>query len=188
MYFVLSVNTRTNSAKIVGHIAGDSLEEAIKEVKKCAKEYVLKKSEPMLHREAEDVNPDSKTVHFMRDSATNVHQIDVYSQKTNRVKGWMGTTEKSEEAKLIRRFMYSSYDIPSSAVPIAPPLPEVRVKQIPPKKQLPVGGFPSKLIEDLIESGKFKHHRETTENNSKERHLNFFDSDSSSIDTEECFQ
>lgn len=187
MYFVLSVNTRTNSAKIVGHVDNEDLEEAIKEVKKCAKHYVLKKNEPLLHRDAQSVTPlpKSRTVYFMSDSPEYVHQIDVYSQKTERVSGWTGTSEKSEKAKLIRRFMYSSYKVSSTIAP-PPPRPVVvtetpiRVKKISPTKPLPVGGFPTSIIEDLIENGKFKSHRITAEENSKPKHTNIFESSSDS--------
>lgn len=191
MYFVLSVNTRTQAARIVGHTDGNDLEEAIREVRNCARAYVLKKSEPMMQRDHAGPLPKIRTVYFMSDSKTNIHQIDVYSQKTERIQGWLGgNSEKSETAKLIRRFMYCHYDaaIPTSPVPeeqiLLPPQPP-KVKRMSPTKTLPVGGFPTSVIEDLIESGQFKLHRETADQNSMPKRVNIFDDFSdSSFDSE----
>jgi hypothetical protein len=178
MYFVVSVNARTSSGKIVGHAA--DLESAIAAVNKCAREYVLAKSEPLLHRR-EDIDTSVaalvSSVHFYsKDSASNIHQIDVFKQRTDSIKGWLGTTQQSQTPELIRRFMYCVYqsgqqqsaDIqPAIEIPIAPtppPLLIAKPKRVAPKT-LPTGGFPANIIDSLIESEQFRQHRKRTDDN-----------------------
>jgi|JI10StandDraft_1071094.scaffolds.fasta_scaffold22723_3 hypothetical protein len=168
MYFVLSINSRTNSGKIVEH--AKTLEDAIALVTKCARDYVLTKSEPLLHRKEERNDDNTETRFFSSNSTAAVHQIDVFKQKIDIVKGWLGTTQVSHSPKLVRRFMYCSYNIDSSSMPPVPPPPppvlpqsQIVIKRTP--KIMPTGGFPSNVLESLIENTQFQRHRHTTDNN-----------------------
>lgn len=173
MYFILSINSRTNSGKIVEHAT--TLEEAITLVTKCAREYVLTKSEPLLHRK-EDRNDDTtETRFFSSNSAASVHQIDVFKQKIDVVKGWLGTTQVSHTPTLVRRFMYCSYNLgtlsETEMMPMPPPPPPppaalattLIVKRTP--KVIPTGGFPANVLDSLIENTQFQRHRQNTDNN-----------------------
>lgn len=171
MYFILSINTRTNSGKIVKHAT--TLEEAIVTVTECAREYVLNKSEPLLHRAVAAEGADSETRFYSSNSQSSVHQIDVFKQKIDIVKGWLGTTQVSHTPTLVRRFMYCSYV--ATSVPLPPPPPPViplaaaaptttiAVKRTP--KTMPTGGFPANVLDSLIENTQFQRHRQTTDNN-----------------------
>lgn len=174
-YFVLSINTRTNSGKIVGH--ADDLESAITAVTRCAREYVLAKSEPLLHRKVDVSGEENNTkIHFFSsNSNSNIHQIDVFKQQTDILKGWLGNiTQKPHCAELIRRFMYCAYPNGGTAtvvpiIPQAPPVPVcVPVKKTTANKKLPTGGFPVDVIDSLICSEQFRRHRHNTDENTKE--------------------
>lgn len=173
MFFILSINARTNSGKIVENAT--TLEDAITLVTKCAREYVLTKSEPLLHRK-EDRNEDlTETRFFSSNSAATVHQIDVFKQKIDIVKGWLGTTQVSHTPTLVRRFMYCAYalrDVHAAAAtqcvavlpPPPPPPPTVlTVKRTP--KVIPTGGFPANVLDSLIENSQFQRHRQITDSN-----------------------
>lgn len=171
MFFVLSINTRNQTAKIVGH--ADDLEGAIKEVKRCSRDYVLIKSEPILHHEKDTQTPQIPRLnYYTRNSDANVHHVEVYRQRTEEVSYWgLVKAEKPQPSELIRRFMYTQYDAQlSNVVPLPPPPPPVlKHSDIAVAKPtvLPTGGFPCSIIEDLIQSQKFKTYRQSTEQNSK---------------------
>ena len=182
MFFVLSINTRTNSGKIVQHAA--TLEEAITTVSECAREYVLNKSEPLLHRRPDGGTAGAagsasaaETRFFSSNSQSTVHQIDVFKQKIDIVKGWLGTTQVSHTPTLVRRFMYCFYASASALtdVPQPPPPPPPTTTQMDAPKSLatikrtpkviPTGGFPSNVLDALIENTQFQRHRQTTDSN-----------------------
>jgi hypothetical protein len=170
MFFVLSINTRNQTGKIVGH--AQTLEEAIKEVEKCSREYVLEKSEPILHhRDFEAECP--RTNFYTQSSKENIHHIEVYRQTTHQVNYWgIGKAEKPQRAELIRRFMYTQYALVQSTEGLK--LESDSKVEVPPEhlkfsvakpKVLPTGGFPSNIIEDLVQSDQFRNHRNTTDTN-----------------------
>ena len=179
MYFILSINTRTNRGKIVGHAL--HLEDAIEEVVKCAREYVLEKSEPLLHRR--DANEEllrTQCHYFSENSLNSIHHLDVFCQKTEYYHGWF-QNEKTQPAELVRHFMYCAYNLPEDE--IQQEIPECTTvavrKKLP--KILPTGGFPVDIISSLIDSEQFRKHRKTAEENSGPRHT-FFDSSSEEED------
>lgn len=172
MFFVLSINTRNQTAKIVGHAT--DLEAAIEEVRKCSRDYVLRKSEHILHRV--DQLSDSPRVNFYtQNSQENIHHIEVFRQRTQQVRYWgIVSADQSQPAELIRRFMYTQYSgAHPSTTPIAPPPPAISVVQTTNPvakrtvKAIPTGSFPLDVIEDLMKSQQFQNHRTTTDQNSK---------------------
>ena len=161
MFLVLSINTRNNTAKVVGH--AHTLEDAISEVTRCAREYVLTKSGPLLHRAPE---VDARITFFSCNSPTNVHHVNVYRQRTDHIKGWTGSTfDKSRPAELIRRFQYSHYNGPIGEIcdnePDVPVSTNVTIIAKP--RCVPEGGFPADIINDLMDSEQFKRHRQTSD-------------------------
>lgn len=204
MYFILSINVRTNHGKIVGHAF--DLESAIEEVVKCAREYVLAKSEPLLHRcdgnemsgsgndkQPHPPQPQQRRAYFSENSPNTVHQLDVFCQRTDYFNGWF-QNEKTQPAELVRRFMYCSYSIPEFEMEEEIDTSgKIKQRKLPRRTTackvrkkaphiLPVGGFPVDVISSLVDSEQFRKHRKTADENSGPRHT-FFSSSSEEEDS-----
>ena len=190
MFFILSINTKKNTVSIVGHAA--TLDDAIAGVQDYARNYVVAKNAPVLHRGADESNVKfTERVHFYtKDCANHVHQIDVFRQQTHKVKGWTGSSYK-EDSQLVRRFSYDEYAIPDNNDNNDNNEKKKQVIQHRPKIAKPqhsnsIGGFPNNIINSLRESDAFKKHRATSDRNilpPQYKHTVFIDAiDNSSSD------
>jgi histone H3/H4 len=168
MFFIISVNTKKNTASIVGH--ANTLEEAIESVQEHAKNYVIAKNEPVLHRGADEAEKKfTERVHYYtKDCADHVHQIDVFRQQTKKIKGWTSNSYQ-EESRLVRRFAYDEYtevlaekekEVINEAA-----LRASRAKPMGLRHTNTVGGFPNDVMKSLRESDAFQKHRTTSDNN-----------------------
>jgi hypothetical protein len=109
MFYILSINTNKNTSSIVGHTT--TLKEAIASVQQHAKNYVITKNEPVLHRGGDetDLKFTERVHYFTKDCVDHVHQINVFRQQTHKIKGWASTSYK-EDSRLVRRFAYDEYN------------------------------------------------------------------------------
>jgi len=179
MFFIISLNPRKHSAKIVGHAT--SLEQAIAAVAKSADEYVKSKNEPVMHRGAEDVKFTERVIFFTRKRAEQEYEIDVFRQQTHQIKTWTGSSYKDEEI-LARRFCYTEYSVipeaPPACTPLATAVPEdllpeteqkanraAKVKTMGLKCTNTVGGFPQSVLTSLQDNERFQQSRIAAEAN-----------------------
>lgn len=122
MFFILSVDPKKLTVKIVGHAS--SIEDAIHIVSEKADMYVKSKNNPIMHRGTEDVTFTDRVIYFTRKSPDHDYQLDVFQQQTKPHKGWTGTSYKDEEV-LVRRFIYTNYNEYNPNIPDAPIPPPV---------------------------------------------------------------
>lgn len=194
MFYILAINTKNNTASIVGHAY--TLVFAIQSVEDHAKNYVIAKNRFVLHRGADEVEKKfTERVHYYtKDCPDYVHQIDVFRQQTKKIKGWTGNSYK-EDSQLVRRFAYAEYadvitddeeevlnDVEVEA------LRDARAQEMGLRHTNTVGGFPRDVMTSLRESKAFKKHRQNAEANRLPvvcKHTVFVDSDDESTNDEE---
>jgi hypothetical protein len=199
MFFILSINTKKNTANIVGHAR--TLEQAIESVQEHAKNYVIAKNEPVLHRGADEgsVKFTERVHYYTRDCPDHVHQIDVFRQQTKKIKGWTGNSYQ-EDSQLVRRFAYDEYkgvteeakeeeeeEVIDSEELMA--LRAARARAMGLRHTNTVGGFPKDVMTSLRESNAFQRHRETSESNKLPppyKHTVFVDSDEDETESEQA--
>ena len=167
VFFIISTSTQKHTSRIVAHAS--NLEQAIELVKSCARDYVVEKNGPMIHREQPDDLKLTDQIHyFMRECPNQVHQVNVYRQSTSKVKGWVGSSYK-ERAELVKRFSYAYYEgiameteeslMTSSSTGTSR---DVKKKTINRSQTM---GFPPQIMRSLTESDAFKSSRRKADSN-----------------------
>jgi len=190
MFFILSINIKKNTVTIVGH--AKTLEEAITRVQDHAKDYVIAKNEPVLHRGSDEgqVKFTDRVHYYTQDCPEHVHQIDVFRQQTKKVKGYI-TNSYQEDSHLVRRFAYDEYKgvkgIEEGAEEEAGMTEEevqaeraARAHALGLRHTNTIGGFPKDVLTSLCESDAYQKHRESSENNNLPppyKHTIFLDSE-----------
>lgn len=177
MYFIVSTNTKKHTSRIVGHC--EELEEAIELVKECAKQYVICKSDSVLHRKAGDgqVKFTDRVHYYDEPCPEHVHQIDVFRQQTIKDKGIVFTGYK-EDVLLMRRFSYVKYDELVVKVTAQEDnedgdedsdelraIRRARAQAMGLHHANTVGGFPPNVLQNLIDSDMYKQHRRNADSN-----------------------
>jgi hypothetical protein len=181
-FFVLSVNTRSLTAKVITFT--DTLPEAIEETSNAARKYVLKKNEPLLHRDNNTTVDSIQTRYYSINSQQIVHQYDVFKQTTTITKGTWFTagSEKTSDPVLVRRFMYVSNPLvprinPEIEIPMPPPPPPpvtaaaiIANAQTPqPQLHMPkpiTRSIEPAVLNDLVNSSQFLKRKTVSETNS----------------------
>ena len=153
MFFILSINIKKNTVKIVGH--ANTLEEAIVSVQEHSKNYVIAKNEPVLHRGSDGatVKFTDRVHYYTQDCPEQVHQMDVFRQQTKKVKGYI-TNSYQEDSHLVRRFAYDEYKGVTVALLEEPLVTEEqkkadrvgRVRALGLRHTNTIGGFPNDVL------------------------------------------
>lgn len=167
VFFIISTSTQKHTSRIVAHAT--NLEQAIELVKSCARDYVVEKNGPMIHRDQpNDLKLTDQIHYFMRECPDQVHQVNVYRQSTAKVKGWVGSSYK-ETAELVKRFSYTRYDgittSMSSEEESSIASPNLRSTKKKATNRSKAMGFPQQIMRSLTESDAFKNSRQKADQN-----------------------